>query len=268
MKPSIALVINTYQQPEYLARVLRAVSAQEDAPEEVLVAEDDADDATADVFDWWSKQKPRSRCLHVNQEHHGFRRSSILNEAISRATSDYIVFLDGDTIPHPQFIADHRSLAEAGTFVQGHRALIEKKAAANFGLQDFSSDRTKALFTFQLRGLKHAFRWPAPLKRVRSDLHGIRGCNLGVWRCDLICVNGYNEAFVGWGREDSELAVRLMNSGVKRLDVRGRAMCYHLWHPPASRAGLATNDDLLQKAIVTKAKRCDIGLDRHKPQPA
>ena len=31
VKPSIALVINTYQQPEYLARVLRAVSAQEDA---------------------------------------------------------------------------------------------------------------------------------------------------------------------------------------------------------------------------------------------
>jgi glycosyltransferase involved in cell wall biosynthesis len=210
VKPSIALVINTYQQPEYLARVLRAVSAQEDAPEEVLVAEDDTDDATADVFNWWSKQNQRSRCLHVSHEHNGFRRSKILNEAISRAQSDYIVFLDGDTIPHPQFVADHRALAQVGMFVQGHRALIEKKAATAFGLQNFSSDRTEALFTLQLRGLKHAFRWPAPLKRIRSDLHGIRGCNLGIWRCDLICVNGYNEAFTGWGREDSELAVRLM----------------------------------------------------------
>jgi GT2 family glycosyltransferase len=264
VKPSIALVINTYQQPEYLARVLRAVSAQEDAPEEVLIAEDDTDEATADVFSWWSKQNQRARCLHVSQEHNGFRRSKILNEAIARTKSDYIVFLDGDTVPHPQFIEDHRSLAQVGTFVQGHRALIEQKAAKYFGLQNFSNDRSKALFTFQLRGLKHAFRWPTPLKRVRSDLHGIRGCNLGIWRCDLICVNGYNEAFVGWGREDSELAVRLMNSGVNRLDVRGRAMCYHLWHPPASRAGLATNDDLLQKAIDNKSKRCDVGLDGHR----
>ena len=175
--------------------------------------------------------------------------------------SDYIVFLDGDTIPHPQFIADHRSLAQVGTFVQGHRALDRKKSGQHIlALQNFSSDRSQGFVHFSTSRSKHAFRWPTPLKRVRSDLHGIRGCNLGIWRCDLICVNGYNEAFVGWGREDSELAVRLMNSGVKRLDVRGRAMCYHLWHPPASRAGLATNDDLLQKAIASNSNAL-----RHRP---
>ncbi|MGZ4963332.1 MAG: glycosyltransferase [Limisphaerales bacterium] len=268
MKPSIALVINTYQQPEYLGRVLRAVSAQTDAPDEIWVAEDDTDPATAKAFTSWKESSRAASPGHVRQEHNGFRRSSILNEAIARAKADYIVFLDGDTIPHPQFISDHRALAQPGTFVQGHRALIEKKAAAYFGLQNFASDRRKALVSFQLRGLKHAYRWPAPLKRTRSDLHGIRGCNLGIWRADLLKVNGYNEAFVGWGREDSELAVRLMNSGIQRVDVRGRALCYHLWHPAASRAGLATNDDLLQKAIDTNARRCDTGLDKHAPQPA
>ena len=267
MKPSIALVINTYQQPEYLGRVLGAVSAQCDAPDELWVAEDDTHAQTAEVFKAWF-QSEKIPGGHVSQEHHGFRRSSILNEAIARAKANYVVFLDGDTIPHPEFISDHRTLAQSGMFVQGHRALIEKKAATYFGLQNFASDRRKALLSFQLRGLKHAYRWPVPQKRTRSDLHGIRGCNLGIWRCDLIKVNGYNEAFVGWGREDSELAVRLMNSGIQRMDVRGRAMCYHLWHPTASRAGLATNDDLLQKAIDTKARRCEMGLDKHAAQPA
>jgi glycosyltransferase involved in cell wall biosynthesis len=263
VNPSIALVINTYQQPEYLARVLRAVSAQIDAPDEVWVAEDDTDAATAKIFTSW-KESTQIPGGHARQEHKGFRRSSILNEAIARAKSDYIVFLDGDTVPHPRFISDHRQLAQIGTFVQGHRALIEKAAAEYFGLQNFAGDRRKALLSFQLRGLKHAYRWPTPLKRVRSDLHGIRGCNLGVWRCDLVKVNGYNEAFIGWGREDSELAVRLMNSGTQRMDVRGRALCYHLWHPPASRAGLASNDQLLEQAIASRAQRCDVGLDKHR----
>ena len=113
--------------------------------------------------------------------------------------------------------------------------------------------------------MKHAYRWPDPLRKARHDLRGIRGCNLGIWRDDLVRTNGYNEAFVGWGREDSELAVRLMNSGVRRLDVRGRALCYHLWHPPASRAGLPANDELLEQARRENATRCPQGLDQYLP---
>jgi hypothetical protein len=147
--------------------------------------------------------------------------------------------------------------------VQGHRALIGEKAAGYFGLGFFETDRRRALWSGQIEGMKHAFRWPRPWARARADLRGVRGCNLAIWRDDLIRVNGYNEAFQGWGREDSELAVRHMNSGVRRKDVRGWALCYHLWHPPASRSGLPANDDLLQKAISMKAQRCDAGLDAH-----
>jgi glycosyltransferase involved in cell wall biosynthesis len=259
----VTLVINTFNQPDYLGRVLRAVSRQTKLPEEVLLADDGSADETKMVFQQW-RTAQKFRCEHLWQEHQGFRRSRILNRAIAAARGDYLIFLDGDTIPHPHFIADHRALACPGQFVQGHRALIEQQAAEWFGLNPFSRDRMRALGRFQLSGLKHAFRWPAPLKKFRADLKGIRGCNLGIWRADLIRVNGYNEAFVGWGREDSELAVRLMNSGVRRLDVRGRALCYHLWHPPANRAELAANDGLLEKAILEKQNRCQPGLDQHR----
>ena len=79
-------------------------------------------------------------------------------------------------------------------------------------------------------------------------------------------MNGYNEAFVGWGREDSELAVRLMKIGLRRLDVRGWALCYHLWHPPASRAGLSENDDLLAQAQRSGATRCEFGVSQYLTQ--
>ncbi|MGH7967556.1 MAG: galactosyltransferase-related protein, partial [Limisphaerales bacterium] len=111
--------------------------------------------------------------------------------------------------------------------------------------------------------LKHAYRWLRPMVRQRSDLRGVRGCNLAIWRSDLLRVNGYNEDFVGWGREDSELAVRLMNSDVRRLDVRGRALCYHLWHPVVSRAALEVNDHLLAEAQNSGATRCQNGVDQY-----
>jgi len=260
--PKLGLVINTHNQAEYLARVLNAVARQISPPDEVLLADDGSGAETRAVFTAWTAKQP-FRCEHLWQENEGFRRSRILNQAIARARSDYLVFLDGDTVPHPRFIADHRALALHGSFVQGHRALIKQQAANFFGLGSFPADRRRALLQWQISGLKNAFSWPRPLIRNRGDLHGIRGCNLAIWRDDLVHVNGYNEAFVGWGREDSELAVRLMNSGVQRLDVRGRALCYHLWHPPASRAGLPANDELLSQAIRLKSNRCEMGLQQH-----
>ena len=263
MKPSIALIINTYDQPDYLRRVLRAVSGQVWQPTEVLVADDGSDERTADAFkNWAASHKGRSE--HVWQAHEGFRRSRILNEAIARARADYLVFLDGDTVPHPRFLADHQRLAQPERFVQGHRALVGRHSARTFGEVDFRKERRQAFLRGDLSGWKHAFHWPAALRRVRRDLRGVRGCNLGIWREDLAKVNGYNEEFTGWGREDSELAVRLINSGVLRLDVRGWALCYHLWHPPLSRSQLPANDQLLAAAVAEGRKSCQLGLSQHR----
>ncbi len=260
--PHLGLIINTWNQPEYLGRVLQALSVQSSPPDEVLLADDGSAEATRKVFSEWSSGQ-LIPAAHVWQPHEGFRRARILNQAIAKAKSDYLVFLDGDTVPHPSFIADHRLLADTQGFIQGHRALVGQRAAAWFGLQRFATDRRRAFWQGQIRGWKHAFRWPRPLRRLRLDLRGVRGCNLGIWRKHLCQVNGYNEAFVGWGREDSELAVRLMKLGLRRIDVRGWALCFHLWHPPASRESLATNDELLATARRTGATRCQLGLDQY-----
>ncbi len=260
---TVALIVNTFDQPEYLVRVLSAAARQTRPPDEVIVADDGSGEETRRVVETWLGQHPK-RGRHVWQEKKGFRRSRILNEAIASAQSDYLVFLDGDSVPHPRFVADHLALREPGRFVQGHRALVERRAAAFFGLGGFESDRRRALWRGQLRGLKHAFRWPIPLKRIRTDLRGVRGCNLAIWRTDLVAVNGYNEAFEGWGREDSELSVRLMNRGTQRMDVRGWAICYHLWHAPVSREQLPANDRLLADAISSKATTCLRGLNLHR----
>ncbi len=258
----ISLVINTYNQPDYLARVLGAVTRQTVPPDEVLLADDGSGPPTRELFSGWSAQQ-KFGAAHVWQEHADFRRSHILNQAIAAAKGDYVIFLDGDTVPYPGFIADHRLASRPGFFVQGHRALVEQKAAEWFGKNDFRADRRRAVLQNQISGLKNAYRWPFGICKIKNHLRGIRGCNLAIWREDLLLVNGYNEDFSGWGREDSELTARLFNAGRQRLDVRGRALCFHLWHPPASRANLAVNDGLLDKTVREKIARCEHGLDRH-----
>jgi glycosyltransferase involved in cell wall biosynthesis len=260
--PSLAIIINTFDQPDYLARVLAAVGRQSSRPEEVILADDGSADETRRLFAGWAAAQ-KITTAHVWQEHAGFRRAQILNRAIAAARSDYLVFLDGDTVPHPQLVADHRATAQPGAFTQGHRALIEQKAAGWFGRGELAADRGRAGWSGQISGWKNAWRWPFPWVSVKQTLRGIRGCNLAIWRQDLVRVNGYNEDFVGWGREDSELAARLMNAGVRRRDLRGWAVCYHLWHPPAARAQLQTNDDLLQKTIAQATDRCERGLNLH-----
>jgi GT2 family glycosyltransferase len=258
----ISLVINTFEQPDYLARVLTAVAGQTVPPQEVLLADDGSGPATRELFAAWSAGR-QFRTAHVWQPHAEFRRAQILNQAVAGAQGEYLVFLDGDTVPHPRFIGDHLAAGRRGFFVQGHRALIEQEAAAWFGRHDFAADRRRALLQNQISGLKNSFRWPWAAGRVKKHLRGIRGCNLAIWREDLVRVNGYNEDFSGWGREDSELAARLLNAGCQRLDLRGRALCFHLWHPPASRNRLAANDGILEQTVRDKITRCAHGLDGH-----
>jgi glycosyltransferase involved in cell wall biosynthesis len=258
---TLTLIVSSYNQMDLLKRVLLGVARQKTFPDEVILADDGSTDNTQTFFREWSEKQNFPAHL-LSQPHSNFRKARILNQAISTSQGDYIVFLDGDSIPHPYFVADHRQLAQNNFFVQGHRALVGRKSLSYFGKNTLYLDSLRALFTLQLKGIKHAFRWPKPLTRIRTDLHGIRGCNLGIWREDLLKINGYNEDFVGWGREDSELAVRLMNLGSKRIDVRGRACCFHLWHPPAPRTEFSKNDQLLEQAIREGHIRCQKGITK------
>jgi hypothetical protein len=83
---------------------------------------------------------------------------------------------------------------------------------------------------------------------------------MGFFRSDLYAVNGFNEDFVGWGREDSELAVRLFRYGLRRKSHPFMSICFHLWHPENDRERLPVNDELLDQAKRISGYACNNGL--------
>lgn len=257
----VSVIVTTYNNPSALKRVLDGFLFQRRLPDELIVADDGSGVETEEVIKSFSK-KASFHVKHVWQENRGFRAAKIRNEAIKKTDADYIILLDGDCIPNRHFVDDHLRLKERGLFVQGKRILMSKKAS-----ETFTSDNANSPFSLfgllvsnSISNPHHLIRVPffPALRYVK--LRGIKSCNMGIFRDDLIAVNGFNEAFVGWGREDSELAVRLYRYGLKRKQHPFMAICFHLWHLSHPRDTLSINDKILEETIKNEVYSCANGI--------
>jgi len=258
MRPKISIIISTYEYPLALRKALESLSAQTVLPDEVLVADDGSGPETEGVIKGFQAQ---IKLRHVRHEHQGFRKAAILNKAIARATGDYVVFLDGDSVPAKEFISDHAALAERGYWVQGRRAFVDESCTSKF--QPSCGAVWSLALRGKLTGVLKAVRLPFPVVKRDHEQRGILGCNLGIWRDDLVAVNGYDETFTGWGREDADLGNRLYHLDRARKFVYGRAIIYHLNHPVVPRDRLETNQSLLEETIREKRIRARRGLDQY-----
>lgn len=265
MKTSV--IITTYNRPDALKRVLDALKNQTRLPDDVVIGDDGSGTDTTQMIHGFMNRSPYP-LFHVWHEDKGFRAAKIRNMAIKKSNGDYLISLDGDCIPDKHFISDHLSLAERGYFYQGKRALVNRALSATFTHKDANSFSTlfKYFLTGKISNAHHIIRMPIFPSWTSKSLNGIRSCNMGFFKEDILSVNGFNQDFVGWGREDSELIVRLYRYGLKRKSHPFMAICYHLWHEENSRNRLSINDELLQRWIESDSYICPNGLSRISPE--
>jgi glycosyltransferase involved in cell wall biosynthesis len=255
----LTLIITTYNWPESLLLVLNSIKHQNVPPDEVIIADDGSNDSTKDLIISF-KQNCDLKIIHSWQEDIGFRVSKSRNKAIKKASGDYIILIDGDSILHPNFVKDHIKNAEQGFFVQGSRALLSKNQTK---IALIEKKINFSFFTPQLKNRKNSIysRLLSTLfSNKKTHLLGIKSCNMGFYRQDCLKINGFNNEFEGWGREDSEFIVRLINSGVKRKNVRFNALQFHLWHNENSRINFKKNDEMLNDAIRKQIYWCENGI--------
>lgn len=81
-----------------------------------------------------------------------------------------------------------------------------------------------------------------------------------MWRKDFENVNGFDSSYEGWGFEDSELAIRLLNSGVKKKSGNYATGVLHLWHRENDRTHEKENLLKLQECMRSKKLRSNSGL--------
>jgi glycosyltransferase involved in cell wall biosynthesis len=263
----ISVIVTTYNREDALETVLSALSGQTDREFEVVVADDGSRPTTAALIERW-KGRLGVPLSHVWQADRGFRAAEIRNRALLAARGDYCVFLDGDCIARADFVATHRRLAEHGWFVTGNRVLLSRELTAavlhegalpqTWNLAQWINRRAKG----GVNRLAAVLRLPlGPLRKLRpGQWLGARSCNLAVWRSDLERVDGFDASFRGWGREDSDLLIRLLHSGVRRKDGRFATGVIHLWHEEEDRSQLDANDARLDAVQRSDRVRAQAGM--------
>jgi len=90
---------------------------------------------------------------------------------------------------------------------------------------------------------------------------------MAFFRADLERVDGFDAAFTGWGREDSDMFVRLIRSGVRRKDGRHATTVLHLWHPESDRLQLPGNQEKLDLLLRGQRVRASQGLSALSKEP-
>ncbi len=260
------VVLSTYNWRAALNLILNSLLPQlkTHTDTELIIADDGSAFDTKELIQSYQQQLP-GRIMHIWHEDAGFRKSVILNKAVSAASGDYLLFLDGDCIPFPDYITQHKQLAQVGYFVAGNRVLLSKEYTAklinnpvlvnqifSWGLISWfrAKMHKKVNKIFSFLRLDPASGWR--YSRAQNWKYP-KGCNIGMFKADFAAVNGYDEVFSGWGHEDADLFIRLLHNNIKIKDGRFAIPVLHLWHKESSRVNESANYARLMDRLQDKS---------------
>lgn len=263
---SCTLIISTYNWLPALELCLESCLQQSVLPGEIIIADDGSEKKVGDFIKSFAAGSAIP-VHHVWQPDEGFQLARIRNKAIALAAGEYIIQIDGDLVLHPHFIKDHLKFRKKGFFTTGSRVILSMGSTSEFfktkkftkkriGREDknhFNRIRIPFLHNFLSRKYKIG----------GSKKYYVKGCNMAFWKEDLIKVNGYNEDFSGWGREDSEIAIRLINAGIRKRFLKFGAVCYHLFHQEACRGMEEKNVYMMNNAILKRITWAGNGISQY-----
>ena len=232
-----AVILSTYNAPDRLRPTLIGYAVQSHREFELIVADDGSTDETRQLIEVVSRQFNIS-IKHVWHEDRGFRKCQILNHAIAHTTADYLIFSDGDCVPRRDFVATHVTLARPDRFLSGGYFKLCATTSARVTQGDVINGRLAdprwlvengTTATHKLDKLRHS-GWRMRLMNALTPTRPTwNGHNSSAWRSDALRVNGF-DGRMGYWAEDREFGERLVNAGVRGVQVRYAAICVHLHH--------------------------------------
>jgi glycosyltransferase involved in cell wall biosynthesis len=181
---------------------------------QIVIVDDGTNDNELDnkicgILKNWPGQAKRIR-LEKN-----IGRAGARNLAIDNSDGDYILFIDADMVP-----ADEKFLAR-------YFEIIERKAAAvvfgGFKVKETNVDHDK-LLCYDL-----AMRSDCQEAQIRANrgAYAVASNNL-LARADLCKTQRFDSKFIGWGWEDTEWAIRVVNLGYGLLHIDNPALHFGL----------------------------------------
>ncbi len=260
--PKCSLVTPTYNWPEALELLLLSVKNQTILPNEVIIADDGSKEETSQLIKKFQKDFPVP-LIHIWHKDEGNQKPAIMNKAIAKAKYAYIIEIDGDIILHKNFIEDHLRFAKKGQYLFGSRVNIQKVI-----LNDIFKNKTIHfnLFSKGIKKRMRTLRLPI-FMNFEKEHHQIskklRGCNMSFWKEDFITINGFNEALVGWGVDDSEMIQRLHNIGIVGKRLKHTGIAFHIYHKEQDKSHISINNAIEDEVREKKIKFIEKGINQY-----
>jgi glycosyltransferase involved in cell wall biosynthesis len=273
---SVTLIISVYKDVEALSLIIDSLAHQTLLPNEVIISED-GESITMKTFVEGLPSLPFS-LIHLTQEDNGWQKNRALNRAITDASSDYLIFIDGDCIPYDTFIEGHATLQEKNHVLCGRRSEPGKYFSTllrnqEMTLKEYVSHYISNFFALKRDHVKHYeegiylgknnFIFKLLNRFSRKDSHLV-GCNFSCFKSDMIRINGFDEDFkMPTTGEDSDIERRMRILGVKMKSCRNVANMVHLDHPKVF------NSDISAKTMTLMQSKgdspyCINGFDQHR----
>ena len=247
-RPAVSLLMAVYKNPDVLLRGLMALNRQSFRDFEVIVCDDGSDAAIRSLVDRVASAMVYP-LRYVWQADQGFRKCRILNRGILHSTSDYIIVMDADCIPHRHFVRGHMEERHRGCYLAGRRLWVGERLSQAIRVDTLDWQVLESPFRllflwFRYGGGRHLEAGIYLPRRLRECLKRrsakLKGCNMSFWQADIQAINGFEEIFeIPCGGEDTDLARRFKAIGLRSRSVKHAAICYHLHHPLLPRDGRA-----------------------------
>lgn len=259
-----------YNKIDYLKLVLAGFERQTTKDFELIIADDGSkENVVAEINK--IKATYSFPIKHIWQEDKGFRKNKILNKAINKAESDYLIFIDADCVPHRGFVEGHVKFIQENTALTGRRVNLSQKITYILSEQNIREGYLEKNFFMQ--ALDGIFGKSVDVEKgiyIRDKLllsllnkknRGLLGCNFSLFKKDLIKINGFDERYeapsIG---EDSDVQFRLELSGIQVKSVNHAAVQYHLYHILQERPD--SNLDLFDEVKKNKLAFTPFGLTK------
>ena len=267
-----SVIISFYNRIDYLRLVFAGFERQTSRNFEIIIADDGSKGEVIKEIEIISKKIP-FKLTHIWQEDKGFRKNRILNKSISAAGSDYLIFIDGDCIPHSKFVEEHFANRKDRICLTGRRVNLSKKIT---GLLNPSNVKEGYLENHNLKliwdgiagesfDVEKGFYFSNDFLRkyFNKKKRGLLGCNLSIYKDDLLNINGFDERYeapsIG---EDTDIQFRLEQNGTKINSLNNFAIQYHLYHKLQERP--QKNLDLFNEVKISGKYFTPFGIKKNR----
>lgn len=228
-KPAVSVLLSIYDQPNAFTFALLGYQRQTWPDFELVICDDGSDAETKAIVERFRKESPFP-VKHVWQENKGYRRSKIVNTGFRESEGGIVLLSDGDCIPHRDFVKMHATHGGAGRFCVGGYVRLSAETCQAMTEATVRAGEYEATFS-------KADQWRFFMTHIKGKvgvLFGnikkpkVYGCNISCGRDVFTGVNGYDENFDGFGKEDSDLRNRFRRYGATPVSLWGKAWVYHV----------------------------------------